>query len=92
VTLVRRRGRLRLRIRVLLSILAVLGLTLWFPSLAQAAPGERILSFTAGYDLASDGSMAVTETIVWQFGPGEHQTQCHGATGCFESAGQVSRI
>jgi len=39
---------------------------------AQAAGGERILSFTADYDLASDGSLGVTETLVWQFGPGEH--------------------
>jgi hypothetical protein len=41
-------------------------------ALARATAGERILSFKAEYDLASDGSMAVTETIVWQFGPGEH--------------------
>lgn len=41
-------------------------------SLAQAAQGERILSFTADYNLASDGSVGVTETLVWQFGPGEH--------------------
>ncbi|MEP7035031.1 MAG: DUF2207 domain-containing protein [Actinomycetota bacterium] len=39
---------------------------------AQAATGERILSFTADYNLAPDGSMGVTETIVWQFGAGEH--------------------
>jgi Predicted membrane protein (DUF2207). len=30
------------------------------------------LSFTADYNLAADGSMGVTETIDWQFGPGEH--------------------
>ncbi len=39
---------------------------------AQAVGGERILSFTADYNLASDGSMEVTETLAWQFGPGEH--------------------
>lgn len=39
---------------------------------AQAAGGERVLSFIAAYDLASDGSVGVTETLVWQFGPGEH--------------------
>ena len=67
------------RLRALLTALAALGLMLGFavaqvhsaPS-AQAASGERILSFTADYNLASDGSMGVTETLVWQFGPGEH--------------------
>jgi len=39
---------------------------------AQAASGERVLSFTADYVLAGDGSLGVTETLVWQFGPGEH--------------------
>jgi len=75
VTVVRPSGRLR----ALLTALAALGLMLGFavaqvhsaPS-AQAASGERILSFTADYNLASDGSMGVTETLVWQFGPGEH--------------------
>lgn len=38
----------------------------------QATEGERVLSFVAAYDLASDGSVGVTETLVWQFGPGEH--------------------
>jgi Predicted membrane protein (DUF2207) len=88
---VRLRGRLWPRIGVLLAVLAALGLTVWLPSVAQAAngaspvanartvavaqavPGERILSFTADYDLAIDGSVRVTETLVWQFGPGEHQ-------------------
>ena len=62
----------------MLTVLAALGLMAWLPFAAQAAAsapaagGERILSFTADYDLASDGSMAVTETLVWQFGPGEH--------------------
>ena len=41
-------------------------------AVGAAASGERILSFTADYDLASDGSLGVTETLVWQFGPGEH--------------------
>ncbi|HEX7538644.1 MAG TPA: DUF2207 domain-containing protein, partial [Dermatophilaceae bacterium] len=39
---------------------------------SQATQGERILSFLAAYELASDGSVGVTETLVWQFGPGEH--------------------
>ena len=71
--------RLRVRLRALLTVLAAVGLMVGFaaanihaaPS-AQAASGERILSFTADYDLASDGSLGVTETLVWQFGPGEH--------------------
>ena len=66
------RGRLRPQVRVLLAVLAALGLTFGLSSIAQAAEGERIVSFTADYDLASDGSMGVTETIDWQFGPGEH--------------------
>ncbi len=57
---------------MLLAVLAALGLTLGFSSVAQAADGEHIVSFTADYDLASDGSVGVTETIDWQFGPGEH--------------------
>jgi len=57
---------------VLFAVLAALGLTFGLSSVAQAAEGERIVSFTADYDLASDGSMGVTETIDWQFGPGEH--------------------
>lgn len=57
---------------MLLAVLAALGLTLGFSPVAQAAGGEHIVSFTADYDLASDGSMGVTETIDWQFGPGEH--------------------
>jgi len=57
---------------VLLAVLAALGLALGLSSVAQAAEGERVVSFTADYNLASDGSMGVTETIDWQFGPGEH--------------------
>src|SRR5450759_778382 len=58
---------------MLLTVLAALGLMVALPSAtAQAAEGERILSFTADYNLASDGSVGVTETMVWQFGPGEH--------------------
>ena len=76
----RPRGRLRPKVRVLLTVLAVLaavGLTVGVPSIAQAsiaqaAEGERIVAFTADYDLSADGSVAVTETLVWQFGPGEH--------------------
>ncbi|HEY8652772.1 MAG TPA: DUF2207 domain-containing protein [Dermatophilaceae bacterium] len=66
------RGRLRSQVRVLLAVLAALGLALGLSSVAQAAEGERVVSFTADYNLASDGSMGVTETIDWQFGPGEH--------------------
>jgi Predicted membrane protein (DUF2207) len=87
---VRLLGRARPRVRMLLTVLAVLGLMVWLPPVAQAAagavsvatprpvataqaaPGERIVSFTADYDLASDGSVGVTETIDWQFGSGEH--------------------
>jgi hypothetical protein len=83
-------GRARPRVRMLLTVLAGLGLMVWLPPIAhaaagavsvatarpvataQAASGERILSFVAKYDLASDGSVGVTETLVWQFGPGEH--------------------
>ena len=63
--------RLRVRLRALLTVLAAVGLMVGFaaanihaaPS-AQAASGERILSFTADYELASDGSLGVTETLV----------------------------
>jgi len=62
-----------------MTALAALGLMLGFAvaqvqaaASAQAAGGERILSFAADYNLAPDGSMGVTETLVWQFGPGEH--------------------
>jgi len=62
-----------------MTALAALGLILGFAvaqvqaaASAQAAGGERILSFAADYNLAPDGSMGVTETLVWQFGPGEH--------------------
>jgi hypothetical protein len=69
VTLVRTSGRLR----ALLTVLVALTLMVVLPAAsAQAAGGERILSFTAAYELASDGSVGVTETLVWQFGPGEH--------------------
>ncbi len=63
----------RVRLRALLTLLATLGLMVGLPSAgAQAASGERVLSFTADYVLAGDGSLGVTETLVWQFGPGEH--------------------
>ena len=62
-----------------MTALAALGLILGFAvaqvqaaASAQAAGGERILTFAADYNLAPDGSMGVTETLVWQFGPGEH--------------------
>jgi hypothetical protein len=71
--------RLRGRLRALVTVLAALGLTVGLAaasvgaaSSAQAASGERILSFSADYNLAGDGSLGVTETLVWQFGPGEH--------------------
>lgn len=67
------------RLRALLTVLAVWGLLVGLTGVglvtaasAQAASGERILSFTADYVLAADGSLGVTETLVWQFGPGEH--------------------
>jgi uncharacterized membrane protein YgcG len=60
-------------LRALLTVLGALALMVGLPSVsAQAAGGERVLSFTAAYELASDGSLAVTETLVWQFGPGAH--------------------
>jgi uncharacterized membrane protein YgcG len=69
VTLVQTSGRLR----ALLTVLVALTLMVVLPAAsAQAAGGERILSFTAAYELAGDGSVGVTETLVWQFGPGEH--------------------
>ena len=34
---------------------------------ASAAPGERILSFEAEYDVQADGSVKVTEHLTWQF-------------------------
>ena len=62
-----------------MTALAALGLILGFAvaqvqaaDSAQAAGGERVLSFAADYNLAPDGSMGVTETLVWAFGPGEH--------------------
>ena len=62
-----------------MTALAALGLILGFAvaqvhaaASAQAAGGERVLSFAADYNLAPDGSMGVTETLVWAFGPGEH--------------------
>lgn len=69
----------RRRLGALLTVLAAVGLMVGLgvvnvqaAEAAQAVGGERILSFTADYNLASDGSMDVTETLVWQFGPGEH--------------------
>ncbi len=62
-----------------MSVLAVWGLMVVLPlgahasTLPMVAEGERVVSFTADYDLSSDGSMGVTETLVWQFGPGEHR-------------------
>lgn len=52
-----------------LALLALLALLLGLPATAYAAGsgGERILSFTADYRVAADGSMQVTETLVWQF-------------------------
>jgi hypothetical protein len=83
VTLVRpwgqSKGQTSGRLRVLLTLLASLGLAVGLAAAnvaaaatAQAASDERILSFTAAYQLAGDGSLGVTETLVWQFGPGEH--------------------
>ena len=75
-----------------MTVLAAWGLMVWLPSGAQAAGGERIPSFTADYNVASDGSMEVTETLVWQFGPGEHHGIKRNVTvrqGRVEPAGQV---
>src|SRR4051812_34549 len=55
------------RVRALSVLLMGLGLLLALPSAAHAADGERILSFTADYAVQPDGSMDVTETLVWQF-------------------------
>src|SRR3954451_9910718 len=55
------------RWRALSVLLLGLGLLLGLPSAAHAADGERILSFTADYAVKADGSMDVTETLVWQF-------------------------
>ncbi|HET9633730.1 MAG TPA: DUF2207 domain-containing protein [Terrabacter sp.] len=40
---------------------------------ARAAGGEGMDSFVAAYDLQSDGSMKVTETITWRFPTGQQQ-------------------
>jgi uncharacterized membrane protein YgcG len=53
--------------RALSALVLGLGLLLGLPSAAHAADGERILSFTADYAVQADGSMDVTETLVWQF-------------------------
>jgi len=55
------------RWRALSVLLLGLGLLVGLPAAAQAAAGERILSFTADYAVKADGSMDVTETLVWQF-------------------------
>ena len=49
---------------LVLALGTLLGLSV---GAAHAADGERIVSFTADYDVQADGSMDVTETLVWQF-------------------------
>jgi hypothetical protein len=53
-------------------VLVALGVLLGLPTAALAADGEHIVSFTAAYDVQADGGMDVTETLVWDFGGGEH--------------------
>ncbi|MGZ4780510.1 MAG: DUF2207 domain-containing protein [Oryzihumus sp.] len=60
------------RLRALLGVLVALGVLLGLPTAALAADGEHIVSFTAAYDVQADGGMDVTETLVWDFGGGEH--------------------
>ena len=55
------------RARAVLALLLGLGVLLGLPSTAHAAGGERIVSFTADYAVQTNGSMDVTETLVWQF-------------------------
>ncbi|MEO6143585.1 MAG: DUF2207 domain-containing protein [Dermatophilaceae bacterium] len=70
------RGRLRALLTLLAAAVLTVGLGVVNIQAAETAQavggGERILSFTADYNLASDGSMEVAETLVWQFGAGEH--------------------
>jgi hypothetical protein len=60
------------RLRALLGVLVALGVLLGLPTAALAADTEHIVSFTAAYDVQADGGMDVTETLVWDFGGGEH--------------------
>ena len=63
--------------RAVLTLLAALGLVVGLPATGvHAAEGERIVSFTADYDVRADGSMDVTETLVWAFaGSSSHGIQ-----------------
>ncbi|HET7475626.1 MAG TPA: DUF2207 domain-containing protein [Dermatophilaceae bacterium] len=62
-----------MRTRALL-VLTALAVLLGLPAAAYAAGsgGERIVSFTADYVVQPDGSMDVTETLVWQFADAAH--------------------
>jgi uncharacterized membrane protein YgcG len=54
-------------VRALFALMVGLGVLVGLPSAAHAAGGERIVSFAADYTVRTDGSMDVTETLVWQF-------------------------
>src|SRR6478609_2230401 len=58
------RGTVRALAALVLGLAALLGLS---AGAAHAADGERIVSFAADYDVQANGSMDVTETLVWQF-------------------------
>ena len=60
------------RVRALLALLAALGVMVGLPAAALAADTEHIVSFSADYAVQADGGMDVTETLVWDFGSGEH--------------------
>ncbi|HET7397773.1 MAG TPA: DUF2207 domain-containing protein [Intrasporangium sp.] len=75
----RRRPAGRSRAHRLVAAVALLLATAWLvvvPAGASGAVGdERMASFDAVYDLQSDGSVRVTETISWRFPSGQ---QRHG--------------
>jgi uncharacterized membrane protein YgcG len=60
-----------------LALLLAAALLLLLPSSALAASaaagGEGMTSFKAAYDLQTDGSMRVTETITWRFPQGQER-------------------
>jgi len=58
------RGTVRALAALVLGLGTLLGLS---AGAAHAADGERIVSFAADYDVQANGSMDVTETLVWQF-------------------------
>lgn len=58
----------RVGIRAVVALVVSLAALVGMPASALAATGEHIVSFTADYALQADGGMAVTETLVWDFG------------------------